>query len=128
VGTGIEGDHAQKIACRFELRGDISDYCATAAAHLAPGGFFACVFPTVQLSRVEIAAAKAGLTIIRRRPVVLKDGEESLISLFGMGVSEHLPASFRKQTWTEPPLIIRQKEGQVHPEYAAVKLSVGFPP
>jgi tRNA1(Val) A37 N6-methylase TrmN6 len=45
VGTGIEGDHPQKVACRFELRGDIGDYARVAAAHLAPGGVFACVFP-----------------------------------------------------------------------------------
>src|SRR5271166_206136 len=56
LGTGIEGDHPQKIACRFELRGDIADYCAVAATHLAWGGFFACVFPTEQLARVETAA------------------------------------------------------------------------
>src|SRR5262245_28486960 len=31
VGTGIEGDHPQKVACRFELRGDISDYASAAA-------------------------------------------------------------------------------------------------
>jgi len=51
------------------------------------GGFFACVFPTEQLARVETAAGKAGLTIVRRRPVVLKEGEEPLISLFGMMVA-----------------------------------------
>ena len=45
VGSGIEGDHPQKVACRFELRGDIADYCAVAVRHLAPGGVFACVFP-----------------------------------------------------------------------------------
>src|SRR5579872_3406967 len=45
-GAGIEGNHPQKIACRFELRGDIADYCAVAAGHLAMGGFFACIFPT----------------------------------------------------------------------------------
>src|ERR1043165_1874520 len=45
AGSGVEGDHPQKIACRFEMRGDISDYCTTAAAHLVPGGLFACVFP-----------------------------------------------------------------------------------
>ena len=33
VGTGIEGDHPQKVACRFELRGDIGDYARVAAAH-----------------------------------------------------------------------------------------------
>ena len=30
AGTGIEGDHPQKVACRFELRGDIADYARTA--------------------------------------------------------------------------------------------------
>jgi hypothetical protein len=31
-------------------------------------------------------------------------------------------------SWVEPPLIIRSASGAIHPEYAAVKLSVGFPP
>jgi tRNA1Val (adenine37-N6)-methyltransferase len=128
IGTGVEGDHPQKIACRFELRGDIADYCAVAAAHLALGGFFACVFPTEQLARVESAARAAGLAIVRRRPVVLREGEAPLISLFGMVLAEHLPSAFREQTWVEPELIIRRKDGQVHPEYAAVKLAFGFPP
>jgi tRNA1(Val) A37 N6-methylase TrmN6 len=127
-GAGVEGDHPQKIACRFEMRGDIADYCATAAAHLALGGFFACVFPTAQLARVEKAATGAGLSIVRRRPVVLREGDAPVISLFGMMLAEHLPESFRKQTWDEPVLIIRRKDGRVHSEYAAVKLAIGFPP
>src|SRR5678816_3566668 len=45
LGSGIEGDHPQKVACRFEMRGNIVDYCAVAAKHLEPGGLFACVFP-----------------------------------------------------------------------------------
>ncbi|MDB6066247.1 MAG: Methyltransferase small [Pedosphaera sp.] len=128
LGTGIEGDHPQKIACRFELRGDIADYCKSAAAHLGMGGFFACVFPTEQIGRVETAARDAGLAIVRSRPVVLREGDEPLLTLFGMFLAEHLPASFRTQTWVEPALIIRQKDGKVHPEYSAVKLSFGFPP
>ncbi len=128
IGTGIEGDHPQKIACRFELRGDIADYCAAAAAHLAMGGFFACVFPTEQLARVEAAARAAELSIVRRRPVALREGDAPLLSLFGMMRAEHLPESFRAQAWVEPELIIRRKEGLVHPEYAAVKLAIGFPP
>jgi tRNA1Val (adenine37-N6)-methyltransferase len=127
-GSGIEGNHPQKIACRFELRGDITDYCAVASVHLAIGGFFACVFPTDQIARVELAATKAGLSIVRRRPVVLREGDAPLISLFGMFLAAHLPASIREQAWVEPPLIIRRKDGSVHPEYAAVKLSIGFPP
>jgi tRNA1Val (adenine37-N6)-methyltransferase len=128
LGTGIEGDHPQKIACRFELRGDIAHYCDTAAQRLTMGGFFACVFPTEQIERVEAAARKAELSIVRRRPVVLREGDAPLLSLFGMMRADHLPETFREKTWTEPALLIRQKNGHVHPEYAAVKLAIGFPP
>jgi len=39
-----------------------------------------------------------------------------------------LPEWFRGQTWTEPELVIRTREGKIHPEYSAVKLAIGFPP
>ncbi len=63
-GSGIESAHPQKVACRFELRGTIADYCRTAAAHLEPGGVFACVFPVTpqeQAGRVTTAADAVGL-------------------------------------------------------------------
>lgn len=127
-GTGIEGDHPQKIACRFELRGDIADYARAASAHLAPGGVFACVFPEEQRQRVEGAASGAGLVIVRRRAVVFKEGEPPLIGLFLMMRATDLPEGLRGRTWVEPPLVIRSKDGSVDPEYSAVKLAVGFPP
>ncbi|MGZ8938529.1 MAG: tRNA1(Val) (adenine(37)-N6)-methyltransferase, partial [Limisphaerales bacterium] len=77
-GTGVKSEHPQKLACRFELRGDIRDYCQTAARHLAPGALFACVFPVNppdQYQRVLIAANAAGLTIIRWRPVIFRADE-----------------------------------------------------
>jgi tRNA1Val (adenine37-N6)-methyltransferase len=128
LGTGIEGDHPQKVACRFEMRGDISDYCSVAARSLAPGGWFACVFPTEQLKRVEHATKDAALSIIRRRPIVLREGEAPLLNVFAMVASADLPKAMREQTWVEPPLIIRTRDGSIHPEYSAVKLSIGFPP
>ena len=130
LGTGVEGDHPQKVACRFEVRGDIANYCRTASAHLAAGGLFACVFPFAedQLARVKAGAAAAGLTIVRQRPVVLREGEAPLIGVFAMTRSNDLPEGFRDQTWEEPPLVIRRTDGSVHPEYSAVKLSIGFPP
>ncbi len=129
LGTGIEGDHPQKIACRFELRGNIADYCAAAANHLSSGGLFACVFPTEQTTRrVETAARDNALSIVRKRPVVLREGDEPLLTLFAMMRSDHLPEWFRGRTWCEPPLVIRQKDGTIHPEYSAVKLAIGFPP
>ncbi len=128
IGSGVLGDHPQKIACRFELRGNIFDYCKTAADHLELGGLFACVFPTEQLERVQNSAKEAGLTIIRRRPVTLREGSEPLLSLFAMSLSEHLPAEMRDKTWVEPELVIRAADGSIHPEYSAVKLAIGFPP
>lgn len=128
LGTGIEGDHPQKVACRFELRGDIRDYCRVAGAHLSAGGLFACVFPEEQRTRVESAASGAELTVVRRRPIVFKDGEPPLITLFAMVRAGDLPERMRGRTWVEPPLVIRAADGSVHAEYAAVKLSIGFPP
>lgn len=128
---GILGNHPQKIACRFEVRGTVYDYCKVASQHLDWGGVFACVFPIQpdeQLKRVEVAARENGLSIIRKRPVVFKEGEPPLLGLFAMTRSDHLPESFRNQTWCEPPLVIRTPTGAAHPEYAALKLSVGLPP
>jgi len=128
--SGIPSEHPQKVACRFELRGTVADYCATAARHLAPGGFFACVFPyaPAQRARVEAAAQQANLVIVRLRPVVFREGDPPLVALFGMMRAQDLPAAFRHQTWTEPELIIRTRDGKIHPEYSAVKLAIGFPP
>ena len=84
--AGVKSEHPQKLACRFELRGTIADYCSAAARHLAPGGFFACVFPhePAQLARVEASARKSGLVIVRKRPVVFREGDPALVALFGM--------------------------------------------
>ena len=130
-GSGVASEHPQKLACRFELRGTVADYCAVAARHLERGGVFACVFPIApdeQAARVRAGASAAGLVIVRRRPVVLREGERPLLGLFILMRAEDLPEAMRVRTWTEPPLLIRAADGTVHPEYAAVKLAFGFPP
>lgn len=128
IGTGAEADHPQKVQCRFELRGDIGDYTRIAVRHLAHGGVFACVFPEDQIARVERAAVDAEALIVRRRPVVFREGQAPLIGLFVIMRADDLPDEGRHRTWVEPPLIIRRADGEVHPEYAAVKLAIGFPP
>ena len=130
-GSGVEGDHPQKIACRFEMRGDIADYCATAALRLNRGGIFACVFPVTpaaQRGRLEAAAAAAGLRILRWRPVTLREPAPPLLGLFCMIGAADAPPSASGAPWTEPPLVIRTAEGQIHPEYSVVKMTFGFPP
>jgi tRNA1(Val) A37 N6-methylase TrmN6 len=127
-GTGVEGDHPQKVACRFELRGDIADYASVAASRLESGGLVTCVFPEEQRDRVEAAARAASLTIVRRRPVVFREGEPPLIGLYALVRAGDLPDAMRNRTWVEPPLVIRSATGAVHEEYAALKLAIGFPP
>ena len=130
-GAGVASGHPQRYACRFEVRGDVADYCAAAARHLERGGVFACVFPLAppeQAARVLAGARAAALVSVRQRPVVLRAGDRPLLGLFVMMAARDLPAAARARTWTEPPLIIRAADGTIHPEYAAVKLSFGFPP
>ncbi len=125
-GTATEAAHAQAVPARIEVRGTVADYAKTAARILAPGGVFAFVFPALQTGRALAAVSEAGLKLIRRRDVVFKEGEPPLITLFAASRSADIPASY--ETWVEPPLVIRMKDGAISPEYSAVRLSIGFPP
>lgn len=129
--AGVHGDHPQKIACRFEMRGDIADYAACAARHLDAGGIFACVFPCrpdAQHERAVRGALDAGLVLIRWRPVCFREGDEPLVALYVFARACDLPPELHQDPWREPTLVIRRADGSVHPEYARIKLSFGFPP
>lgn len=127
-GTATGANHPQAVPARIEVRGSVADYAETASRILAPGGLFAFVFPAAD-ARVNAALADAGLTLVRRRDVVFKEGEPPLIALFAAARSEDMPSTVRERGgFLEPPLIIRDRNGQVHPEYAAVRMSFGFPP
>lgn len=131
LGSGILGNHPQKVACRFEVRGCIADYCAVASRHLSLGGVFSCVFPvdpSQQLDRIMNGAKEAGLSIVRRRSVVLREGDSPLIGVFTMMRTEHIPENLGTSTWIEPDLMIRDKTGKATHEYVLLKLSMGMPP
>jgi tRNA1Val (adenine37-N6)-methyltransferase len=120
-GTGVESDHPQRAACRFEHRGGIEAYCAAAAAALAPGGVFAVCAPTVQLDRVAPAAAAAGLTIIVRQAVVPRAGKPPLFSLFAM------QREAGDSRW-DPPLVVRDARGRRTEEFVRLRAEMGMPP
>jgi len=127
-GTATGANHPQAVPARIEVRGSIADYARTASRILAPGGLFAFVFPALG-ERADEALREAGLTLIRRRDVVFKEGEPPLIALFAAARTEDMPSTVRARGgFIEPPLIIRDRQGSVHPEYAAVRMSFGFPP
>ena len=118
--------HPQAVPARIEVRGSVADYAAAAARILAPGGVFVFVFPHIQLPRAEEAIVSNGLVLLRRRDIIFKEGEPPMISLFAAHRAADIPPG--REAWIEPPLIIRTRNGSVHPEYAAIRMSFGFPP
>src|SRR5205823_11474477 len=92
-GTAVEAAHPQAVPARIEVRGTVADYARTAARILAPGGLFAFVFPAAQAARAERALMENGLTLVRRRDVVFREGEPPLLALFAAIPSGHLPQS-----------------------------------
>lgn len=125
-GTASAAQHPQAVPARIEVRGSVADYAEAASRILAPGGVFAFVFPTIQLDRVHEAVNTAGLKLIRRREVIFREGEPSVITLFAAARSSDLPATY--ETFVEAPLMIRRADGGVPAEYSAIRMSFGFPP
>jgi tRNA1Val (adenine37-N6)-methyltransferase len=125
-GTATAADHEQAVSARIEMRGSVGDYAVAAARILATGGVFAFVFPTAQRARAGLALADAGLKLIRTCDVIFKEGEPPLISLFAASRASDVPSSLRE--WHEPPLTIRDRNGNITDQYAAIRLSFGFPP
>ena len=119
-GTATGANHPQAVPARIEVRGNVADYARTASRILAPGGVFAFVFPTARA-----ADALPGLMLLRRRDVIFKEGEPPLISLFAAVRAGDVPP---REAVVEHPLTIRAATGSVHPEYAAIRMSFGFPP
>src|SRR5262249_2134643 len=125
-GTAVKAEHPQAVPARIEMRGTVAGYAATAARILAPGGAFAFAFPLHPRRRPAEALDGNGLVLLRRRDVVFKEGDSPRVSLFAAARAADLPPG--REPWVEPPLVIRSRNGQMHPEYRMVRLSFGFPP
>lgn len=111
------------------MRGSVADYCIVAERHLARGGLFTVAFPInppFQEKRVIEGAQAAGLTVVRLRPVVLREGDPPLLGLFGLMKKGDVPDSLG--TWRQEPLVIRDRGGNFTQEYSNVRLSIGQPP
>jgi tRNA1(Val) A37 N6-methylase TrmN6 len=123
--------HEQAVPARLEVRGTIVDYARRARSLLAPGGVFACVFQAAQDERVRRALDDAELALVRTRAIRFKPDVEASASgarVYIAARREDLPGGWRRAPVEEPPLTTRTATGDVDPEYAAVRLSFGFPP
>jgi tRNA1(Val) A37 N6-methylase TrmN6 len=118
LGTGVLPDDPQKIAARFETRGDVGDYAKAAARHLAADGTFVFCFPSPQRDRALRAVVAAGLTTTTMRDVVPRAGIAPLFTLFAARWSGVLVE--------ESPHVIRDASGTVTEAHQAVRHSFGF--
>lgn len=130
-GDATEARHPQAVPARITLRGGVGAYAEAARRSLAPGGRFAFVWPVARDGEARDALRRERLLLLARRDVVFREGEPPLVALFDAARVEDLPASLATAAGfprAEPPLVVRRADGRHTPEYAAVRLSMGFPP
>ena len=131
-GTATEPRHPQAGPARITRRGAIAEYAAAARRNLAPGGLFAFVWPLARHDEAGEALERERLVLLRRRDVVFREGEPPLVALYAASRTEDLPAELPRGSegfpFVEPPLVVRRRDGRHTTEYAALRLSMGFPP
>ncbi len=131
-GTATEPRHPQAVPARITLRGAVGAYSEAARRNLAPGGLFAFVWPTARREEAEAALERDRLVLLRSRDVVFREGEPPLVALFAASRAEDLPEGLPRGReglpFVEAPLVVRRRDGRHTVEYAAVRLSMGFPP
>ena len=123
VKDGVVPADSQKAHARFELRGDVRDYCIAARAALAEGGRFVFVFPTAQRARGEKAIVDAGLAMVRSVDVVPREGLAALFSLFACRRAED---DTHTTYVREPSYVVRHADGTQTAQHAAARASFGL--
>lgn len=118
VGRGVISPHPQRAGARMELRGDVFDYCRTAARALSEDGVF-CFCHAAGDKRPEPAVAAAGLTLRYRQDVVFRRGRAPTIALFVAG--------WGGERTDRNPLVVREVDGSWTPEYHAVRRRMSAP-
>ena len=118
--AGVLPADTQKAYARFELRGHVGDYAATAATHLTPEGRFVFCFPSRQRQRCWRLVTEAGLSILTHMDVVPHAQAEPLFTLYSAALApEHPPIA-------EPPLIVAGADGKYTEQMLELQRFRGF--
>jgi len=120
VKNGIVSADPQRAGARFELRGDVTDYCRAAKRNVAPDGRFVFCFPTVQRDRALRACADAALHVVSRRDVIPRAGIAELFTLFAC-------AHAGSEAIVEPPFVVRDARGEHTEEMTRARACFGMP-
>jgi len=116
--AGHISPHTQRAHCRMELRGDVFDYCHTAARALAPEGLFVFAHSAVDV-RPEQAIAATGLTLWGRTDVYFRRNRAPTIAVFACG--------FGGERRDPPPIVVREPTGEWTDEYLHIRQVMGAP-
>jgi tRNA1Val (adenine37-N6)-methyltransferase len=116
LAKGVCPQHAQKAAARFELHGDVFDYCRAAARSLGDTGVF-CFCHAADDPRPEQAIARVGLTLVRRQPVYFRATLPPRLALF--------TCAWRGERRDLEPLVIRDCNGRWTEAYLTVREQMG---
>ncbi len=119
LGTGVHPNDPQRLACRFETRGGVEDYCAAAARYLADDGRFHLVFQTKWNERVEAAGANAGLHLAGRCDFRSRsDRPEPFLTVY----------EFRRSATSlqSMSLAVRDRNGDFTPEFVELRRELGY--
>lgn len=119
-GSGPESEKSHAAACRFELRGGVEDYAATAARLLTPEGRFVVCTAALEADRVIAAARDAKLHVLEHVDVVPRAGKDVLVMI---DVMARAPGPLLRRSLT-----VRDAASQWTPEFQAIREAMGFPP
>jgi len=117
VAKGVISPHPQRAACRAELRGNVFDYCTTAARLMKADGTFVMVH-SARDPRPEQAITAAGLVLNERRDIVFRAGQSPTIAVF--------TCSFSGDRHDADPLVLREYDGTWAPDRLMLRRSMGF--
>jgi tRNA1Val (adenine37-N6)-methyltransferase len=121
-GTGCESEKPHAAACRFELRGGVEAYLATAVSRLASAGTFTMCSSARERDRVSAAIRVEGLAHREHWEVVPRIGKPSLIAIDVVG----RPTAQVPPTSTHT-LVVRDEKGAWTPEFRKVRDDFGMP-
>ncbi|MDP3273846.1 MAG: methyltransferase [Deltaproteobacteria bacterium] len=121
---GILSPDSQRARARFEMLGDVSDYCVAAKRMLKPEGHFVFCFPQNQCARALKSVADAGLAVRVRQDVFPQAGLPAILSLF---CCVHAEAS-RAAEVVEPALTVRDSQRLTTAEMNVARAVLGLRP
>ena len=123
VKDGIVSADSQRAAARFELHGDVRDYCRAAASAMRAGGRFVFCFPTLQIDRARRACDDHQLRILTTCDVIPKIDVAPLFTLFSCAREVDDEA---RATIVEAPLVVRNEKGVHTDAMLEVRRTFGF--